>query len=672
MGRDFSLSLDAGGGTTTGAEVNRAPKVVCVYLSIDISNRDLGLLAGLSVCVALLATAALSSTPTLPSGADPGNMLAESFAFGDASIDATYAPLLPWIMGHCRRLAPELAELSALLKGLGVALLFFQAACLGGLAWAALGMRAGALAYLLALAAPSGWTQLGWGGYGQFLGTGFGALALAGLTLRDEAGTDRSRLVASTIAGSALGMVTLSHIYSVPFFGTACFVLLARDRLRHPRELAAFGLAAVTVLLPGLDTLSRVARLGTELRAAGGDLADGLVPLLEGIQNVWFHPIPSVLGVAPMAVALAFKVSRDRMLVRSHWEPWIAGAVVLSLLTPMLQFDRIWLIATPAATLATAYGLASLPWRSGVLGGVAIWVLLATPAALIQNEGLFRDSGRLTVEEGHLLMRIPPGPILAVATETPSLEGYWFRGLTGRRAFIGDHYRWYASERERRESALVQNLLLGDYGLLGSPLSLIASTAEPAQATLVFDDGVERCPLFRLTVASGAARIRGSTGSLVIESRAETELVLEPVGGSRLLASRESSEGLELSWEYRYAPYRPRGLVRRVLVKGAALIKAEKGVRLRMSSRSTIEDFSRSQGSFRPEWTLSAIQREGAGRIVASRALVPQLQATFALFPIDSADRLTVFDIGPRRTDPPPDSLRLRAPPQTRMERPAR
>lgn len=616
-------------------------------------------MAVLSVCVGLLSASALSSTPTLPSGADPGNMLAESFALGDASIEATYAPLLPWIMGHGRRLAPEIGDLAALVKGLGVAFLFFQAACLGGLAWSAAGRHAGALAYGLALAAPSAWTQLGWGGYGQFLGTSFGALALTGLTLRDRAGTDRHRLAVSALSGGALGMVAMSHIYSLPFFGTACLVLLARDQPRRPRESVAWGLAAVTVVLPGLDTLLRVARLGAQLRAAGGNLMDGLVPLFEGVQNVGFHPIPSALAAAPVVAALTFKASRDRLLVRSHWEPWIAGAFVLSLLTPLLQFDRIWLIATPAATLAAAYGLACLPWRGVVLGGVAAWALLAATATLMQNEELFRDSGRLTIEEGRFLMRIPPGPIVAVATETPNLEGYWFRGLTGRRAFIGDRYRWYASEKERRESALVQNLLRGDYGLVGRPLSLIGNTADPTQATLVFDDGVERCALFRMSVASGGAAIRGEGGRLVIASPAQTDLVLEPVDESRLAASRESSGGIELSWEYRYAPYRPRGLIRRILVQGASVLPTQNGVRLRLLGRATIEGLSRSDVPFRAEWTQSAIQKEGVGRILASLRMVPQLQRSLALSPIDGVGRLTLFELGPRRADPPPDTLTL-------------
>lgn len=639
---------------------------------IDTCNRDLGLVAVLSVYVGLLSAVALSSTPTLPSGADAGNLLAESYVFGDPAIEATYAPILPLIMGQARRLAPELADLAGLIKGLGVVLLFFQAGCLGSLAWAARGSRAATLTFMLALSAPAAWTQLGWGGYGQFLGTGFGALALAGLTLGARATSERGRLLASAGAGAALGLVALSHIYSVPFFGAACLAVIARVRFRRARELAAFALAAVAVVLPGLETLVRVAGLGSELRASGGGVMDALIPVLEAIQNIGFHPLASALSALPLAVALSFKASRAEALVRTQWEPWIAGAATLSLLTPMLQFDRIWLLAAHAATLSAAYGLASLSSRNAVLGGVALWALIATPAALTQNERLFQNSGRLTIDEARLLTRLPAGPVLAVATDTPNVAGYWYRGLTGRRAIIGDRYRWYASEKERRNSALVQNLLLGDYGLLGSPLSLIAKTAEPTEATLVFDDGVERCALFRIEVAQGAARISGVQSTLVIESEAATELVLEPVQGSTLSSINESSEGIELTWEYRYAPYRPRGLLRRILVKGAVLVTRDKGAGLRMSGRGTIEGLSPSRKPIGAEWTLAALRREGAGWILVSRAQAPHLQSTFALAPIDSAGRLTVFDIGSTRADTAPDSIVLRARPQYKAGMPAR
>ena len=149
--------------------MNAAHREVSVH-----GPRDFSLTVLLTATVWIVAWLSLSSTVSLPSGADPGNMFAQSYSFDDASRDLSYAPLLPWLMGQIRHQTGDLEALATWTKALGLALLFFQAVGLGLLARAHGGARAGLIGYTLALGSPFAWTQLGWGGYAQFLGVGVG------------------------------------------------------------------------------------------------------------------------------------------------------------------------------------------------------------------------------------------------------------------------------------------------------------------------------------------------------------------------------------------------------------------------------------------------------------------------------------------------------------------
>lgn len=617
---------------------------------INAAHRDEGvhglsdstLAALLTATVWIAAWFGLASNAALPSGADPGNMLAQSYSFDDASRELNYAPLLPWLMSGIRHQTGDLEALAAWTKTLGVALLSFQAVGLGLLARAYGGARAGLIGYTLTLASPFAWTQLGWGGYAQFLGVGFGGLALSGLVMASQTREGRRNAAWSAVAGLAFGLVTLSHVYSVPFFAAACLVVAARARLSPVRSGLPFVMTALVVSFPHWPTLWRIMGLGGSLRASGGDLADALIPISDALQNVTFHPATSALAFAPFLAACFFSVSRARLIDAQTLLPWIAGAAVLGPLTPPLQMDRLFLIASHALTLAIAGSLSRLPQRRFGRALIGLWALTSIAATMDETEAWARQGGRLSIGEAELLRRAG-GETVAIATDSPSVEGYWFRGLTGGRALIGDNFKWFAGSWEREESALVQNFLLGDFALLGGPLSIVAPSPNAAEATLVFDDGVEFCPLFRLRVLAGGTTVTRTSDGIELHAAEETRLSIKSVNGSRLIGVTPSGNGAALIWEFRYAPYRPRGLRRTVLLKGASVEASGTGLTLTFRDRITISGRSPSSAGGRAVWTLDEIEKVGATRFVVSSAFWPRFESDPRFAVVDSAGRLRVF-----------------------------
>ena len=157
----------------------------------------------LIVAVAALLLGVLLASSPFPPGADPGHMLALSYALEGEGPEGElgYAPALPALMLVVRRVADgDTSLLFLLVKALGLLCLLVEAGGLAAFAGAVAGRSAAQWTFVLAAWNPNSWNQLLWGGYAQMLGVGLGACALALLA--------RGRYLPS---GVLLGAVVLTH-----------------------------------------------------------------------------------------------------------------------------------------------------------------------------------------------------------------------------------------------------------------------------------------------------------------------------------------------------------------------------------------------------------------------------------------------------------------------------
>jgi hypothetical protein len=146
-----------------------------------------------------------------------------------------------------------------------------------------------------------------------------------------------------------------------------------------------------------------------------------------------------------------------------------------------------------------------------------------------------------------------------IVSPHPNIDGWWFEGLTGRPALIGDHLRWYVLDGQRRRSIDARALAHASSFLDGGSLKIM--NAPPSRVLWVMDN-VEFYPLLRFT---GKIQLEGSPNGFRLDTTEGLEI--EPSPGAMLREISGDGATFTLRCEYKYELFRPKGFSRTVTLE---------------------------------------------------------------------------------------------------------
>jgi hypothetical protein len=518
----------------------------------------------------------LVSRSALPPGADPGHLLGLSYALEGHGPEGPlkYPPALPFAMLLLRRFSGAETELLyGFVKAMGILLLLFEALGLGAYAGATAGGRAGAWTFMLGALNPNSWNQLLWGGYAQFGAIGAGASALAflhkGLAAPRHEGTGY-RIAAAFL----LGCVPLFHLYSVPFFlgASICLCLL---HVRGSSAGVVVSRAVTVALLSGIVFIPAIpayANIAGAIDRSPWDpqlhLQSYQIAIAEVAQGIYFHP--AVNGLMFVAFVLTIAAGRWRRCLFPWLLPFLVGSLLLFVLTPPLHAARAGTFLCHAVVLLMGMSLGqrgerNLPWP-------LLLVLILTPLIdyrdLEAQHSNYAPLGLVETKAMRDLGRTAEGRVWVVSP-SPNIDGWWFQGLTGRSALIGDRLRWYMYSDERIRSVDAQTMLHSSQVLDGGSLRLLRDVET---TSLWVHDREEYYPLLQIRCASSQEarsvvwETEGNALGFTLRCRADTDLLvrIEPFPGVRALRVTGRDRSMTLDLEFLYQPFRFRGMTRSV------------------------------------------------------------------------------------------------------------
>ena len=460
-------------------------------------------------------------------------MLALSYALEGIGPEGelAYPPALPGLMLVVRRVADgDTSTLFWLVKAVALLCLLVEALGLAALAGTLAGRAAASWTFVLAAWNPSSWNQVLWGGYAQMLAVGLGGLGLA-LLLQS-----RERL--RWLAGVFFGAVVLTHPYSAVFFGVAFTSFVISRRLW--RALPAV-IVAVVVALPSVSAYSVLL----------GDLSFGrsgeayAVGLFQALQNVVYHPAINVLMVCLLVLAI-----RTGARANHYVWPFLVACGLLVFVTPPIHVARAGAFAWHGAVLFMGISFA-LATASKLRLAVLCLLPIVSYAELTTLIGDFAPLRQRHASAMATLAKVAQGRTLVVS-RTPNVDGWWYEGLTGKPALIGDDLRWSLLGVQQDRSVAAQTIV---------------------HATDLLDGGATRLLTLELPGEEPVSSfwIRDTEYYPLVEKRdLQAASVLTPARGARFLETSREGDAIVLRCEFLYDWFRWKGYTRDVVVEVTA------------------------------------------------------------------------------------------------------
>ena len=348
-------------------------------------------------------------------------------------------------------------------------------------------------------------------------------------------------------------------------------------------------MVAVLVALPSVPAYSHFL----------GDLSFGrtaeayAISVAEVGQNIVFHPAINVL----MGVLLALAIAARKQALSLMW-PFLVACGVLLVVTPPFHVARAGFFAWHGAILfmGISFALAGASRSSKIVLAVVCLTPIVSFAELTTLLGDYAPLEKRHADAMVTLARAVDGRALIVSP-TPNVDGWWYEGLTGKPALIGDDLRWALLREQQERSVAAQTITHATLVQDGGPIRLLTLELPGAQTvTSLWVRDVEFYPLVEMRRPDG------------------NEAVLTPAPGARFHDVVREGDTLSVRCEFLYEWYRLKGFTRDVEVdvtadaSGPANVSAEsvrvRGIRGSAWRARSVDDLLR-------QWNVSHVWVRG-------------------------------------------------------------
>jgi hypothetical protein len=218
-----------------------------------------------------------------------------------------------------------------------------------------------------------------------------------------------------------------------------------------------------------------------------------------------------------------------------------------------------------------------------LVGAILVLIAVTSVTSYAALTRLYPSYAQLDAEVAAAMLDLgasSTGRVLVVSP-TPNVDGWWFEGLTGRPALIGDRLKWYIFEAERKRSIAAQTLVQSRWVLDGGALKLLEFSAPKQRSvmTLRVNDDVEYYPLLQFHGGMEFFEARGQTDGIQLIWRRKPAAAsapsllpvrIEPPPGVIFRQLSRSGELLTVNCEFLYERFRIAGLEQVVQIEVVA------------------------------------------------------------------------------------------------------